>query len=342
MKREARRTNDFERWLPVRFVFKKTESSVIWVNFGEEEPGEPFFNQQVKKLQRKRRSTRKTTVAQFLEIAGMFQPASPNGYICHVTRSGSTLLANAIREAGQCVVLSEAQPLYQILNRPDFPGCFFQDADLIPNRRILANALVSLYSALFGKPVAIKGHTIDILRIDRLRAIWPDMPILVNTRCPVEVLVSNLNKPGDWVRSILAPLGKRTLLGIATSEFRQMSIEEYCARAFGDMCRSVMKHMDDKCRLIEYTSVNAEAVQRALDFFRLDSDGTHTGDLVRIFAAYSKNPQRAYVADGTAKQHDATESLRRQISAYAQDPYDSLSSCRQLMDRRSINGEVAP
>jgi len=184
MAEEEKRKDDFERWLPIRFIFHPTDSEVLWLNFGAEELTDPFFNQQVKRLQRRRRSMRRTTIAEFLNVAELFSPASPNGYICHVSRCGSTLLANAMKAEGRSTVFSEAQPLYQLLNRDDFPGAGLDGEDITTVRRKLLDAFLGIYTASFANPIVIKGHTIDILQIDKLRAIWPQMPVAISIRHP--------------------------------------------------------------------------------------------------------------------------------------------------------------
>jgi len=153
----------FERWLPVRFLFHPSGSSVLWIDFGAEELTDPFFNRQINRLQRAGRPMRTTTIDQFLAVAKLVPPASPSGYICHVSRCGSTLLANAMKVEGRSTVFSEAQPLYQLLNRDSFPGTGLENEDVSSIRRRLLDAFFGIYAASFANPIVVKGHTIDIL-----------------------------------------------------------------------------------------------------------------------------------------------------------------------------------
>ena len=326
MPKTAPREERFERWLPVRFRFRAKGSSVIWVNFGAQELTEPFFNHQMKRLQRKRRSTRKTTIPEFLHVASLLPPASPNGYICHVSRCGSTLLANAMKVGDRSTVLSEAHPLYQILNREDFRGSGLEHEDMIEARRTLANALIALYAALFGKPVVVKGHTVDILQIAKLRVLWPKMPIVINIRHPAEVLASNLEKPGDWIRSALTAFGRSTLFGPSGPDFRQMSIEEYGARGLKRFYEAAHHDKDDTMRVVDYAEINAESVRSVARFFHLPDFAADDDGLLRVLTEYSKNPRKTHTSDEQRKRRSLTSSAHKLVDSLTLNSYIRLLS----------------
>jgi len=313
----TRNKKEFERWLPVRFIFRPAGSWVLWMDFGTQELTDPFFNQQVNRLQRRRRPMRKTTIAEFLDVAKLFPPASPNGYICHVSRCGSTLLANAMKAGGRSTVFSEAQPLYQLLNRDDFPGAGLEGEEITAVRRKLLDAFLGLYAASFANPIVVKGHTIDIMQIDKLRAIWPEMPIVISIRHPSEVIASNLEKSGDWINSILSPFGEKTLFGVAGPHFRQMSIEEYAVRGLEKLYDGAYRHLDERTYVLDYSDLNSETawvLGRRFGLLELASDDP---EILRVFSEYSKNPRKSFEPDQERKHRELTDSAHQLIERFA-------------------------
>jgi hypothetical protein len=324
MAKEKKNKEEFERWLPVRFIFRPTDSQVLWVNFGAQELTDPFFNQQINRLQQRRRRMRKTTIAQFLEVAKLFQPASPNGYICHVSRCGSTLLANAMKAGGRSTVFSEAQPLYQLLNRDDYPGTGLEGEEITAIQRKLLDAFFGIYAASFANPIVVKGHTIDILQIDKLRAIWPEMPIAISIRHPVEVIASNLEKSGDWINSILTPFGKKTLFGVAGPHFRQISIEEYAVRGLEKLYDGAYRHLDSRTYVLDYNDLNAERARALGRHFGLPELASDDPELLRVFSEYSKNPRKSFKPDREQKHRDLSYSAHHLIEGTALSAYKRL------------------
>ena len=313
-----------ERWLPIRFVFRESGSSVLWLDFGDKALSDPFYNPQIKRLQRRRHRMRRTSIAQFLDIARLVPPATPNGYICHVSRCGSTLLANAMKVAGRSTVFSEAHPLFQLLNRDSFPGAGLDHEALPDVRRRLLDSFLGLYAASFAAPIVIKGHTIDILQIDKLRFLWPELPIVVSIRSPAEVIVSNLEKPGDWIKSILMPLGHKTLFGVSEPSYRQMSVEEFAVQGLAGLYASASRHIDDRMWVLDYSALSADtaaSVGRQFDLAPLAPDDA---ELVRVFSEYSKNPKKSFEPDHERKHRDLTPTARELINRTALPAYLQL------------------
>jgi len=324
MAKVTRNKEEFERWLPVRFIFGPSGSSVLWVNFGAEELADPFFNQQVNRLQRGNRRMCRTTIGEFLDVAKLFPSASPNGYICHVSRCGSTLLANAMKTGGRSTVFSEAHPLYQLLNRDDFPCTGMEDQEISVVRQNLLDAFLGIYAASFASPIVVKGHTIDILQIDKLRALWPEMPIVVAIRHPVEVIASNLEKSGDWINSILSPFGQKTLFGIAGPHFRQMTIEEYAVRGLERLYDGAYRHLDSRTYVLDYNDLNVETTRALGRHFGLPELASDDPELLRVFSEYSKNSRKSFEPDQERKHRELTDSAHQLIKNVALPAYTRL------------------
>src|SRR5690242_496587 len=96
-------------WLPVgvdgRFV--------DWVHFGMGRLDEPFFEGSVRRALQGRPARRRTT-AEALVAA---KPArAPDGFIFHMSRCGSTLVAQMLASDPECLAISEAAIVEQVVD----------------------------------------------------------------------------------------------------------------------------------------------------------------------------------------------------------------------------------
>jgi hypothetical protein len=108
-------------------------------------------------------------------FSALFPRIQPTGLIFHISRCGSTLLANALKKANQVLVVSEP-------------------------RRVTETLLLRLPSGGADEPekLVIKFTSINILAMRQMRTWWPDVPCVVVVRDPAEVMVA-YEKGGGWM-----------------------------------------------------------------------------------------------------------------------------------------------
>ena len=213
-------------WLPVRFAFTPRSVSVRWMDFGQTTLSEPFFNQTLRQLRRTEPPApeRMTDLSELLKSRAAVTPVRPAGIIFHVSRCGSTFLANGLKAAEDVIVLSEAAVfgvffLPQVFRASPYPEEGWDDA-----RRTLLECVISLYAHRLGhrtQHVVIRCHAASMLQIRLVRSVWPDVPMVVLIRDPVEVMVSNLARPSAWLRSKNTPLRARAAFGWAEKRSRR-------------------------------------------------------------------------------------------------------------------------
>jgi len=153
------------------------------------------------------------------------------------------------------------------------------------------------------------------------------MPITVSTRHPAEVIASNLEKPGDWVTSMLTPFGAKTLFGISSSEFRQMSVEEYAVRGLQKLYEGAYYGRDNEIHILDYVDISPTTVRGLSQRFGLQDVSADNAELKRVFSEYSKNPQRTFTPDQDRKKREITETARELIERLALPAYQRLINC---------------
>jgi len=109
----------FDGWSPVRCFANPGDGWIVeWCRLGEERFSDPFFAQTIDRaLQRPfnqtfRRRTRLETLGEALGGAAALRPA---GLIFHMSRCGSTLVAQTLAALSGSVVVSEAEPVDDVL-----------------------------------------------------------------------------------------------------------------------------------------------------------------------------------------------------------------------------------
>jgi hypothetical protein len=322
--------NLIERWLPIGFEFNGKSIIVRWMDFAGATLAEPFYIQTVRRLRLAipPAAERVTQVFDLISQSESVPLIDPAVLIFHVSRCGSTLLANALRLDKECVVLSEAAPIGAILGAQFALTEAFTGADSALMQRTLLQSVVRLYANAFGPKVVLKCHAASILQIARLRMIWPSLPFVVLIREPLEVLVSNLAKPAGWVRSMHRPIGGQKLFGMTAKQIQQMSTEEYCAKGLGQFLLSASSQLDDKCFLLDYEDLNPPKVFKLATLLNFQLPDITSPEMNAVFKLYSKDPLglRTFEDDSKRKRNESSTSVQRLVAQYAAEPYDRLKT----------------
>jgi hypothetical protein len=179
--------------------------------------------------------------------------------------------------------------------------------------------------------VVIKCNSTSLLHLPLVRALWPSVPFLIVIRDPVEVLVSNLERPGGWVRARHLALDRVSPYGWTGLEIQQMSEEEYCARVTGLLCEAAAPHVGPLCRVIDYERMNLPHIYEIAKFFGIALPAVHTAVLQRAAARYAKDTtgDRAFERDGARKQQAASPAVRSAVERWAREPYRALEQQQQ-------------
>lgn len=261
-------------------------------------------------------------------MADRMAPVVPSGMVFHISRCGSTLIANALRISANTIVISEAQPFSAAL----LPDCFraelVNDATGNSTRAHALRSLVTIFGHSFHREVpnlVIKFTSWNILRMSFLRSLWPTVPCIVVVRDPVEVMVSNLRSPSGWMQWKASLPSVLQLFPWTRDEIAKMNAEEYCARVLGLFCQAGAQIRDEHIRVVEYTSLDTERIYKIAEFFNVKINKDHEGTIRTILEYYSKEVNsRPYLDDRADKQRMATQIVRISAQKWANSNYNLL------------------
>ncbi|HZR02421.1 MAG TPA: sulfotransferase [Burkholderiales bacterium] len=327
MDRQVTGPCDHNGWIPASAQWRDGELYVDWCHLGSTPLTEPFFEDSVGLAMRMpfnlflRHQTRIDDLhAWQLESPGLH----PTGFIFHMSRCGSTLVAQMLATRPDSVVLSEATPIDAVLRSRgrSHPA----DEDLTMARlQWLVSALGQRRSGQESH-LFIKFDSWHTLDLPLVRKAFPGVPWVFLYRDPVQVLVSQLKQRGaQMVPGMLGPAPR----GIDLRTAATMPPEEYSARLLADICGAALQHArESDALLVNYCELPGAVPQAILAHFGINcSDADRAGMLEK--ARYdAKNPSFEFSPDDQIKRDAASGRVVDAAAQWVQPLYEQLERLR--------------
>lgn len=291
------------------------------VSWGELTPADirdPFFAQTIYRMRAEGGGLAESTtdIEALLCREREAPPCVPSGFIFHMSRCGSTAVANALRQLSGAVVVSEAPAMNAALS--------LVETGRYPERQSeVVRAVISAMGrcrASAAAPYIVKFSSWNVLHLPFLRTIWPTVKWVFLFRHPVEVMVSTLSAPPEW-------LGRKSnyfkpVFGWTRAKARRMSDEEYCATVLGGLCRFAERMIGDMGRAIDYERIDVDAVADVAGYFGCAVSDAERQAIAASLQTYSKDADGgAFSPDDAAKRLAAAPMVRMMADKLAMEPY---------------------
>ncbi len=287
---------------------------------GNKRFSEPFCHHTLQKLASRpfNRMFRQRSDIETLRRRAHEHPGLPlQGIIFHMSRCGSTLVAQWLGALSDSVVLSEPEPLDILLQWPE------SDSD--------TETIRALLSAL-GQPRRIDDHRLflktdcwHILHIDRLLAAFPDTPWIFLYRDPVEVLVSHQRMPG-WQ---LVP-GSMAAHGLHAPEEvmnRPLSHGAWILSVILNRAAQAIQRYPNGL-LLNYTELAIALDSRLPKYFAILPETISNKTESNVIGRHAKNTQIPFQPDGDEKRAAADTEIVALAERWLSNPYKVLERLR--------------
>lgn len=316
-------------WYPMRVYRRAPEPAVEWCYLGDARFTAPFFEQTITAALRHpfNRLVRLQTPIGALGALRAADPGlAPAGFVFHMSRCGSTLIAQLLAALPLAVVIAEADPVDAVL-RAELTDRPISDAERCGWLQDLVSALGRRRSAAETQ-LFIKFDSWSIFDLPLIRRAFPHVPWVFVYRDPVEVLVSHARMRGSqMVPGMLAP----ERLGLSAAAATAMPLDEYAARLLGAECAAAARFgVDEGGRFVDYRRLPDAVWQALLPFFgcaATPADHTH---MRRAAQFHAKSPTEPFADDTVAKQQAATADLRHLAERWVRPAYEQLRALPQL------------
>jgi gluconate kinase len=320
-------------WIPVRFAWQQNQPVVEWCYLGRRRFTEPFFESTLQLCMRAPFNVlfrRQTPVEALLEWRQARPGVPPTGFIFHMSRCGSTLVAQMLAALPQNIVLSEASPIDDVLTALRAAPAV-EDGQRLDWIRALVSALGQRRypdeRRLFIKFDC--WHTQDL---PLLRAAFPETPWIFLYRDPFEVMVSQKKSSGiflvpDLMNSARFDFDLRAAL--------QMPPEEYAARVLANLLQAALDHGSGPGGLlINYRQLPQAVTTSISAHFGVHWTEAEIERMHHITQFDAKNPSLYFTADQEEKQRAVTEAIARETQRWLVPLYERLEARRQEAEKR--------
>jgi hypothetical protein len=304
----------FEAWTPIRVDLADGAPVVDWCHTAGVDFGEPFFDESVERCLRhpfRLLFRRRTGIDALAEAVAERPGLAPSGFVLHLSRSGSTLVASMLAALPSTLVLSEPRPL---------------DTVLRTGRADWVRAMV----AALGRPrrpgqrhLVVKLDAWAVFQLPALVAAFPGVPVAMVHRDPVEVLVSQERRRGwHMVPGTLDP----AVVGVADPT--AVPPEDHLAAVLGALCRAAAAHLPAGSLLVDHRDLPGAVPDAVAPHFGIPCDGPARADVLRVAALDAKNPFVPFEDDRAAKRSAASPALRAAAERWVAEPYEALLARR--------------
>ncbi len=293
-------------WAPIHF--SSEGSTANWVYAAGCRVTESFFEDHVRTLLSKpfaAFSRRQSPLPPSAAIESQPYALAPSGFIFHMSRCGSTLLARLLGTSSRTVVISEPPVLDDVLqSHLDSPSL-----DHRQHLDRLRSAILALGQRRLGDETRyfLKLDAWHIHRLPLLRAAFPETPWVFVFRDPLEVMASLSRQPGrQAVRGLMDP---RVL------EMRPEDVslppEEWIARVLEGILRAALSfHNDPHGLLVDYRELPEAVLGRIGSHFGIAFDREETDAIRQAALADAKVPWMPFQPKSPDDQAEITSVIR--------------------------------
>ncbi len=316
---------EFSRgWTPVRVFVRERRPVAEWVYTGTRRFTEPFFETSVK-ISLYRPFAQLFRREMPLEIANAIEfrreTLEPSGFIFHMSRCGSTLISQLLAVLPRHLTISEAPPLDDVIQAKRQTEQI-SDAEHVEWLRWIVHALGRRRTG-DETNYFIKMDAWHVQSLGLIRAAFPNAPWVFVYRDPLEVLVSQLARPGKL--SIPGSMDP-AIFGLECDDVAGLSREEWCARVLAGIMRSALAaRSDPRALCIHYRELPEAVFGPIARHFGISLSDDETERMRKVTAFDAKNPSLWFQPDSERKRATATARVRELCDSLLNEMYGELN-----------------
>ncbi len=313
--------------IPVAVKWVGAQAHIDWAFVSDTQFTASFFDETIQQCMQRPLNLAfrpKTNVEALYAFAQSQDCLEPSAFIFHMSRCGSTLLAQMLAAVAQNLVLSEAPPIDRILaakrSNPEL-----SEHDHIAMLRAMVHSLGQRRRPELNRYI-IKLDSWHVKHIDVIQRAFPGVPWVFLYRDPIEVLVSNL----DQMAGAAMPGSAEHLPpNVNLLDALTMPIEQYVSLILANICREVLTHQNSPRSLfVNYQDMPHVALPKILQHFGIDAGADELAKMRQKTQFHAKQSKEKFAPDGQRKQRDATEVARHFSDQLLRPLYQQLESVR--------------
>jgi hypothetical protein len=260
-------SNVLKNWVPYKLFVNQGIPHCQWLYTGDQPYDDPFFDDTIGRCKSLSFNSQRYKVVSTVDVlpqwAAQVPAASPAAFIFHVSRCGSTLIAQLFGLQPQHIVLAEVPFFDQLLRLPyQQPAT---DTDLLQQALMASLQLYGHQRTGLETHLFLKTDSWHLCFYQQLRQLYPTVPFILLYRSPDEVMRSQRKERGKQaVQGVLEP----AIFGFDASIIHRYSFDEYMAKVL----ECYFTHMqaiattDSNTLLVNYNEPLMEMMERVAAF----------------------------------------------------------------------------
>ena len=310
-------------WLPVRAVAAQDGPAFDWAWFGDRALREPLFEDSVRRMVARPLSRvyrTRTDLAALIAGAAREETLDPDGCVFHMSRCGSTLVAQMLAAVPHHIVASEAAPIDDMVQWAMSSGAPLDDQ--VAALRAIVAALGRNRSGT-ARRYFLKLDAWHIFALPLFRAAFPDTPWIFLYRQPEEVVVSHVGMPGmHFVTGMLSATEV-----VADDSF--VSMEDRGAAVLARYLDAAVQHFSSgRGMLVNYADLRAAMELAIPAHFGFAPDADERAAMLAATTRHSKAPDQAYSDDTARKRAAVTPAIAAAVDSHLRDSYARIEALR--------------
>ena len=254
---------------------------------------EPFFEQTASRAMQhpfNQVFARRTPLAVLDDLADA-SILEPSGFVFHMSRAGSTLVAQMLAALDASLVLSEAQPIDALVTLHRAGRC--DDETFVCRLRGMVAAFARPYDGV--RRLFVKWNASHVLELPLIARAFPGVPWVFLFREPRAVLASHRRTAG--AEAFGGPVDA-ALYGMDPAAVPSMNHDEYTARAVAAFCEAALRHANvGRGRLVDYATLPSIVFDELLSFFGVEPTADESARMHAVTARDAKRPDTTFRAD---------------------------------------------
>jgi len=305
-------------WTPVHLGWREGAPVVDWRYTAGIAFDDPFFTESVERCLAdpfRLLFHHETGIDAVGRFADRHPGLPPAGFVFHLSRCGSTLVAQMLAAAPQHLVISEASPI---------------DAAIRSGRTEWLQWLVAALGQRRDarqRRMFVKFDSWSVLGLHLVRTAFPTVPWLFVYRDPVEVLVSHHRRRGaHLIPGALSP----ALFGLDGTQARELGWADYGARVLAAIAEAALAAAvdDPLATFVNYNQLPSFVLADLPSRWSLPLDRADSDRMAAAARRDAKNPALAFEDDGAAKHREATPEIETAVERHLAPVYRRLEQCR--------------
>jgi hypothetical protein len=315
---------DFRGWTPVAVTSDTRPPVVRWCWTSGVDFTDPFFGETVERCLYnpfRRFLWRETTVNELAVWADASPGLEPAGLVFHASRCGSTLVAQMFARLASTLVLSEPEPLDQVLRAGQGRAI---EEDVVKRLRWTVSAMAQPRQRA-QEQLIIKLDAWAVLWWRLLRRAFPRTPCVFLYREPAEVVASHLTRRGHHM--VPGSLPRERLFGDAP-DLGPLPPEVHCASVLAALFNAALEAaLTGEMSLCHYRELPGLVPGRLAPLFGVGPGPDRARIFAEVAARDAKNPWSPYPAGAEAPRSIAP-AVEQAVEGSAGPVYDRLERLR--------------